>query len=577
MFKFFLTIFILIGFISASEDMPTQEEVAKLYVATFNRAPDSAGLSYWVNSGNKLSAIAQSFFDQEETKALYPAGTSNSDFVTSVYQNLFNRVPDTAGLNYWENELNIGSFTKNSFIQAVINGAQNNDTSNDADILSNKTSVGLSFLNAGLDNKDDARSIMLNVSSDTASVTSALDSFGISLYVTPEIELVSDAGEDIYTNISALVHLYGNASSYFDPNAVSYTWSISSQPTGSAANLSSSTSSNISFTPDVAGTYIVNLVVSEGGLDSPVDSVSIFAEKKNDSSEIVGHVSIPDFTKSVSISGDYGYIVNNIGLEIVNISNPKLPKIVASIDTPDISMDIRISGSYAYIADSSSGLQVVDISNPLSPSIVASVDTAGIAYGLTIEGNYAYVADWYNGLQIVDISNPLLPFIIGSIDTPSFAREVSIVGDYAYVADSYSGVQIIDVSNPKLPAIARSIENIDNALDVDVIGDNVYITVGLDGLETVNISNLEYTETIDTLSYIGYTYKINIIDSYAYIAAGDRGLQILDISDPSTAKIADTIDTAGDAVNASIVGNYAYVADGYKGLQIIDISVFNNK
>ncbi|WP_367278395.1 DUF4214 domain-containing protein [Sulfurimonas sp.] len=43
-------------------------DVCKLYVATFNRAPDAAGLSYWVNnSGLSIEGIAQSFFDQPET------------------------------------------------------------------------------------------------------------------------------------------------------------------------------------------------------------------------------------------------------------------------------------------------------------------------------------------------------------------------------------------------------------------------------------------------------------------------------------------------------------------------------
>jgi len=149
---------------------PTKEEVAKLYVATFNRAPDSAGLLWWTNSSNlTLSQIAQSFFDQPETKALYPEGTSNRDFIESVYQNLFNRAPDLAGWDYWENELNIGSFSKNRFIEAVINGAQGSDIV----ILTNKTDVGIAFADAGMNNEDDAKSIMKNITSDSSTVTDA--------------------------------------------------------------------------------------------------------------------------------------------------------------------------------------------------------------------------------------------------------------------------------------------------------------------------------------------------------------------------------------------------------------------
>ena len=184
--KLLLLLFVIIN---ASEDVPTKEEVAKLYVATFNRAPDKAGLDYWTNSsGLKLSQIAQSFFDQPETKALYSENTSNRDFVNSVYQNLFNRAPDSDGLDYWENELNTGVFSKNRFIEAVINGAQNTDVSNDATILTNKMAVGLFFAEANMTDPNDARDIMNGITDDSASVDYAFNNFGITTQSVTEVE-----------------------------------------------------------------------------------------------------------------------------------------------------------------------------------------------------------------------------------------------------------------------------------------------------------------------------------------------------------------------------------------------------
>ena len=61
---------------------PTQENVTKLYVAFFGRAPDQAGLNYWVtNSGLSLEGITQSFFDQQETKDKY-GNVENAAFIT---------------------------------------------------------------------------------------------------------------------------------------------------------------------------------------------------------------------------------------------------------------------------------------------------------------------------------------------------------------------------------------------------------------------------------------------------------------------------------------------------------------
>ena len=160
----------------ASEEIPTKEEVTKLYVATFNRAPDTGGLDYWTNTSSlKLSKIAQSFFDQPETQKEYPAGTTASEFIIAVYDNLFNRYPDHEGLEYWAKDLELGRLDRSVFILAVINGSQNTaEYGNDASILTNKTIVGLAFADAGLSNLDDARIVMANITDDPETVTDAL-------------------------------------------------------------------------------------------------------------------------------------------------------------------------------------------------------------------------------------------------------------------------------------------------------------------------------------------------------------------------------------------------------------------
>ena len=164
-----------------ADTVPIVENVTELYVATFNRAPDSSGLDYWVDSsGLYLEQVSQSFFDQPETQTLYPPGTSAYDFVWSVYDNLFNRTPDSGGLTYWAEELQSGRIHRSVFILAVINGAQNTEEyGNDATILENKTMVGLSFSSAGLDDVKDAEDIMVGITDDDATVTSALDRYDI--------------------------------------------------------------------------------------------------------------------------------------------------------------------------------------------------------------------------------------------------------------------------------------------------------------------------------------------------------------------------------------------------------------
>jgi hypothetical protein len=127
-----------------NRNIVSDDEVVKLYIATFDRIPDIDGLDYWVNdSGLTIESIAQSFFDQPETQSKYPDTLSTDEFVKAVYNNLFGRDPDSNGLNYWVQELDSGSISKDDFILAVTNGALDNDEY----ILLKKTDFAINFMN----------------------------------------------------------------------------------------------------------------------------------------------------------------------------------------------------------------------------------------------------------------------------------------------------------------------------------------------------------------------------------------------------------------------------------------------
>ena len=140
-------------------------QVAKLYVATFNRAPAGAGLKYWANSSFTVEMIAESFFDQPETQTLYPPDNTDTEFIQAVFQNLFNRDPLQAGLVYWVQALADG-VPRYVMIEAVKNGA----TGTDLIIMDNKAEVGLYHANLGLSADD---FYLYDITEDTATVEDA--------------------------------------------------------------------------------------------------------------------------------------------------------------------------------------------------------------------------------------------------------------------------------------------------------------------------------------------------------------------------------------------------------------------
>jgi len=108
------------------------EMIGQLYVGYFGRAADPDGLNYCINQlngGMSLHAIANSFAVQPEATALYsflaaPEVGDPVAFITSIYQQLFNRGPDAAGLAYWVNQLVVQGTPPGLMVLNIISGAQ---------------------------------------------------------------------------------------------------------------------------------------------------------------------------------------------------------------------------------------------------------------------------------------------------------------------------------------------------------------------------------------------------------------------------------------------------------------------
>ncbi len=90
---------------------------------------------------------------------------------------------------------------------------------------------------------------------------------------------MANAGPNQNVTIGALVTLDGSGSSDVNGDTVTYSWSFTSNP--GSATLTNETTVNPTFTPSVDGTYVVQLVVNDGTVDSAADTVTITASTGN--------------------------------------------------------------------------------------------------------------------------------------------------------------------------------------------------------------------------------------------------------------------------------------------------------
>jgi hypothetical protein len=86
---------------------------------------------------------------------------------------------------------------------------------------------------------------------------------------------VANAGPDQTVRTGETVTLDGSASSDPDGGRLRYKWAFNTIPPGSKAVLSNAQSVNPTFTVDVAGTYVVSLIVSDCYSSSSPDTVMI--------------------------------------------------------------------------------------------------------------------------------------------------------------------------------------------------------------------------------------------------------------------------------------------------------------
>lgn len=152
-------------FSDASLQVQYDSAVQALYLAYFGRAADFSGLAnfqsqmtalgapqeftaleaaYKTNAG--IHSLIDSFSTSGESTKLY--GGDTRAFVTSVFQNLFNRAPATAGLDYWAGEIDNGNASRSNAALSIMSGALVNQTAQgqiDAAIINNKTAIASNF------------------------------------------------------------------------------------------------------------------------------------------------------------------------------------------------------------------------------------------------------------------------------------------------------------------------------------------------------------------------------------------------------------------------------------------------
>ncbi len=174
---------------------------------------------------------------------------------------------------------------------------------------------------------------------------------------------VANAGGDQATVSGALVQLSGGNSSDLNGDSITYSWTLTTKPGGSSAALSNSAIVNPTFTADLAGAYVVELIVNDGSLDSAAATVTITAIAGSIYTSADSFpIAIPDasalgITSTITVSGGPVPIANVV--VVMDISHPYTADIDIKLEAPNGTM-IELTSDNGGAADNYTGTYFSD-------------------------------------------------------------------------------------------------------------------------------------------------------------------------------------------------------------------------
>lgn len=186
------------------------------------------------------------------------------------------------------------------------------------------------------------------------------------------------------------------------------------------------------------------------------------------------------YAEDVTVSGTLAYVSGYDGLSIVDIADPRRPRLRGTVTVPvgtDVAVSgggtassgrIAVAGGFAYVA-SYDDIKVYDVRDPAQPRFLArhSSDWGyralqardGRLYAAAYRYTDATLSATRGGLVVLDTTNPLRLRLAAALEIDELAYAMAIDGTTA-VLDGPSGLAVIDLTAPLRPRLVRRLQRL---------------------------------------------------------------------------------------------------------------------
>ena len=204
-------------------------------------------------------------------------------------------------------------------------------------------------------------------------VDSIPDQVTITVSNTANAVPIANAGPDQTVTPGTTVQLTSNASSDGDGDALTYEWRLPLRPPNSRALLDHSAIATPTFVADVVGTYVAQLIVSDGFSSSTPDTVTITVTALADTTPppaadltkvTVGYV----INSQVTVTGLLGAVE---GSTRVTVTNQRTSQVVTVPATSSGSFTARLAAQTGDVLS----MVVTDAAGNVSPTVQGQVGT----------------------------------------------------------------------------------------------------------------------------------------------------------------------------------------------------------